>query len=108
MATDAEAWDKLTTALGLKGVSTGQRWSAPAGVPSLGGVVEPADRYPYHAVLRLDTPGPGVADLGAANCGGAVMTTISFYLYGDQAAETVAREKPQWEAWIQEHFPTPA
>ena len=105
--TDAEAWDKLTTALGLKGVNTGQRWSAPAGVPSLGGVLEPADQYPHRAVLRLDTPVPGVADLGSANCGGAVMMTLSFYLYGDQAADTVAREKPLWEAWIQEHFPTP-
>ncbi len=65
--TEAEAWDKLTAALGLKGVSAGQRWAAPAGVPSLGGVVEPADQYPYHALLRLDKPGPGVADLGAAN-----------------------------------------
>ncbi len=105
--TEAEAWDKLTTALGLKGVSAGQRWAAPAGVPSLGGVVEPADNYPHHAVLRLDKPGPGVADLGAANCGGAVMVTISFYLYGDQAAGIAARETPLWQAWIQERFPTP-
>jgi uncharacterized protein YndB with AHSA1/START domain len=105
--TEAEAWDKLTTALSLKGVSAGQRWAAPAGVPSLGGVVEPADQYPHHAMLRLDKPGPGIADLGAANCGGAVMVTISFYLYGDQAAGTVARDTPLWQTWIQEHFPMP-
>jgi hypothetical protein len=32
---------------------------------------------------------------------------LSFYLYGDQAAATVARETPVWEAWVQEHFPAP-
>ena len=35
------------------------------------------------------------------------MVTLSFYLYGDQAAGTVAHETPLWEAWIQERFPMP-
>jgi hypothetical protein len=38
----AESWETLTAALGLKGVSAGQRWNAPAGVPALSGVVEHA------------------------------------------------------------------
>ena len=33
--TEAEAWGTLTAALGLNGVSAGQRWTAPAGVPAL-------------------------------------------------------------------------
>jgi len=37
--TEAEAWETLTAALGVKGVSVGQHWSAPAGVPPLSGVV---------------------------------------------------------------------
>ena len=65
--TEAEAWETLTAALGLKGVSVGQRWTAPAGVPALGGVVEPVNQNPYDALLRLDKPGPGVAALGAVN-----------------------------------------
>jgi hypothetical protein len=36
------------------------------------------------------------------------MVTLSFYLYGDQAAGTVAHETRLWQAWIQEHFPTPS
>ena len=36
------------------------------------------------------------------------MAAFNFYLYGDQAAATVAREKPVWQAWIQERFPMPA
>ncbi len=105
---EAEAWGTLTAALGLKGVSAGRRFAAPSGVPALGGVVEHVTQRPYNAVLRLDQPGPGTAALGAVNFGGQVMVTLSFYLYGDQAATTAARETPLWEAWIQERFPTPA
>ena len=106
--TEAEAWETLTAALGLNGVTAGQRWTAPAGVPALSGVVEQVTQSPCNALLRLDTPGPGAATLGAVNCGGPIMVTLSFYLYGDQAAGTVARETPLWHAWIQERFPMPS
>jgi hypothetical protein len=106
--TEAEAWDTLTAAVGLKGVSAGQRWTAPAGVPALSGVVEQVTQSPCNALLRLDKPGPGAAALGAVNCGGPIMVTLSFYLYGDQAAATVARETPLWHAWIQDRFPMPS
>jgi hypothetical protein len=106
--TVAEAWDTLTASLGLTGVSASQRWTAPAGVPALGGVVEHVSETPRNALLRLDTPGPGVAALGAVNFGGQSMVTLSFYLYGDQAAGTVACETPLWEAWVQERFPMPS
>jgi len=32
----------------------------------------------------------------------------SFLFERDQAAGTVARETPLWQAWIQERFPMPA
>ena len=63
--TEAEAWETLTAALGVKGVSVGQRWTTPAGVSPLGGVVEYVTENPYDALLRLDQPGPGIAALGA-------------------------------------------
>jgi len=106
--TEAEAWETLTAALGLKGLSAGQRCTAPAGVPALGGVLEHVSQSPCSALLRLDKPGPGAAALGAVDFGGAIMVTLSFYLYGDQAAGTVARETPLWQAWIQERFPMPS
>ncbi len=106
--TEAEAWEKLTAAVGVKGVSVGQRWTAPAGVPAFGGVAEYYSESPYDALLRLDKPGPGIAALGAFNCGGpSSMAALNFYLYGDQAAATVAREKLLWDAWFQNRFPTP-
>jgi uncharacterized protein YndB with AHSA1/START domain len=105
--TEAEAWEALTAAVGVKGLSVGQRWTAPAGVPAFGGVAEYYTENPYDALLRLDKPGPGIAALGAFNCGGPSMVAMSFYLYGDQAAETVARETPHWQSWFEERFPTP-
>lgn len=106
--TEAEAWDTLTAALGLSGVGVGQRWTAPAGVPALSGVVEYVTQRPYDVLLRLDQPGPGVAALGAVNFGGQSMVALNVYLYGDRAAATVADETPLWEAWFHEHFPVPS
>ena len=105
--TEAEGWETLTAALGVEGVSVGQRWTEPAGVPALSGVAEYVTQSPYDALLRLDKPGPGVAALGTFNFGGQSMVALNFYLYGDQAAGTIARATPLWQAWIQERFPMP-
>ena len=106
---EAEAWETLTTALGVKGASVGQRWTTPAGVSPLCGVVELLTESPYDALLRLDTPAPGIAALGAVTYpGGQSVVAMNLYMYGDRAAETVARETPLWEAWFHEHFPMPA
>lgn len=102
---EAQAWGALTAAIGLEGASVGQRWTAPAGVPALSGVVEHLTEDPYDALLRLDKPGPGILALGTFDCGGSVMVAMGFNLYGDAAAATVARETPLWDAWIQKHFP---
>lgn len=107
--TEAESWDALTAALGLKGVKVGQRFAAPAGVPALSGVVEYATRDPFDAILRLDKPTPGVAALGIAGMpGGPYHLGMVLHLHGDQATGTLARETPLWEAWFQKSFPTPA
>jgi uncharacterized protein YndB with AHSA1/START domain len=106
--TEPEAWETLKAALGLKGASAGQRCTAPAGVPALSGVVEHISNSPSSALLRIDKPGPGTAAIGAVNFGGAIMVTLNFYLYGDQAVATAARETPLWQAWIDKHYPTPS
>lgn len=106
-STDAAAWTSLTTALGVAGLPVGQPWTAPAGVPALSGVVEYVTQRPYDALLRIDTPAPGIAALGVASFpGGPTMVAMNCYLYGDQAAETAVRETPRWDAWFQERFPT--
>lgn len=105
--TAAQAWGTLTTALGLNGKAVGQRWTAPAGAPALGGVVEHVDDHPFGAIVRLDAPSAGTAALGTIEFGEMVMATLNFYMYGDDAAGAVARETPRWEAWMQERFPMP-
>lgn len=108
-APEAEAWSMATAALGLKDVRVGQRWTSPPGVPAFSGVVEYYTENPYDVLLRIDKPGPGIAALGAFNCGGPSMVAMGFYLYGDQAAGTVASQSPLWDAWFQMRFPsTPA
>jgi uncharacterized protein YndB with AHSA1/START domain len=104
---EAEAWDALTTAFGLQGVQVGEHWRTPAGVPALRGVVEYRNQRPYDALLRLDTPGPGVAALGVFNPGGPVMAALTLYLYGETASTTLAHETPRWDAWFEKHFPMP-
>ena len=76
--------------------------------PVLAGMAEHVSQRPYDALLRLDTPGPGVAALGAFSMGGQSMVALSIYLYGDQAAGRIAGETPLWQAWIQERFRMPA
>lgn len=103
--TEAEAWESLTAALGLKGLSVGQRWTAPAGVPAISGVVEYYTENPNDALLRIEKPGPGIGALGTFNCGGPTMVALNFYLYGEEAAGIVGRETPTWNAWFQKQFP---
>ncbi|MCA8958339.1 MAG: SRPBCC domain-containing protein [Planctomycetes bacterium] len=103
----ADAWAALTAALGLAHVRAGERMVAPAGVPTLGGVLESVGSTPFGALVRLDAPGPGTAAFGTIEFGDAVMASLMFYMYGEDAAGTVEREKPRWAAWIQESFPTP-
>jgi uncharacterized protein YndB with AHSA1/START domain len=105
---DAETWDALTSALGLEGTAVGQRWIVPADAPPLGGIVEYLTEDPYDALLRLDSPGPGIVALGAATYpGGQAVVAMNLYLYGAEADAAVAREHPRWNAWFAERFPTP-
>ena len=106
---EAEAWATLTEGLGLKNLSAGQRWATPAGVSPLGGVLEYLTENPYDALLRLDTPGPGIVALGAVTYpDGPTVAAMNIYYYGDVPADTVPRETAAWQAWLQQRFPMPA
>jgi hypothetical protein len=70
--------------------------------------VELVTENPYDALLRLDQPAPGIAALGAVTYpSGHSVVAMNLYMYGDQAAATVARETPVWQAWFEERFPMP-
>lgn len=105
---EAQAWDALRAAVGLQNLVVGQHWQAPAGVPALAGVAEHVSEQPYDALLRMATPGPGVAAFGAFSFGSQSMVAVNFYYYGEQAQATLERERPRWQAWLAAHFPAPA
>jgi uncharacterized protein YndB with AHSA1/START domain len=83
----------------------GQAWKTLSSAP-LDGTVEMM-RDPEHAVklVALDAPAPGFAVLNTCPMGSQVMTGISFYLYGEQAAAAAARDEARWQAWMKEQFP---
>ena len=58
-------------------------------------------------LLRLDTPAPGSAWIGAIACGGMVQVYMAIYLYGADAKAAVERDEPIWQTWVSEQFPMP-
>ena len=104
--TEADAWNALTTAMGVKGIGIGQHWSTPANMPALAGVVEAATENPFDVLVRLGTPRPGIAALGAyVFPGGPTTVAMNLYLYGADAAESVGALTPVWEEWLKAQFP---
>jgi uncharacterized protein YndB with AHSA1/START domain len=110
-STDSEtkAWEKAGGELGLLKVAQGQKWSAPDGFPRMTGVVDSLGQgmHSNTVLLRLDTPAPGSAYIGAFSCAGMVMVCLSVYLYGDKAKAAVQRDEPTWQTWMGERFPMP-
>jgi hypothetical protein len=106
----SEAWSALTGLLGLGSTAVGQRVSTSQSAPPLAGTVEWAGQpeWPEELLVRLDDPAPGIAQIAAHPMGGQIYLTIRFYLYGDSAAAALARAEPEWQAWLNAHFPLPA
>ena len=105
---EAKAWEKAGGELELLKVAQGQKWSAPDGFPRMTGVVDSLGQgmHSNTVLLRLDTPAPGSAYIGAFSCG-MVMVCLSVYLYGDEAKAVVERDEPTWQTWMGERFPMP-
>ena len=81
---------------------------APAGARAFSGHVAHRSADPNDALVHLEQPGPGVGALGTFRFPGSpTMVAINVFLFGDQAADIVARETPRLEAWFRERFPMP-
>jgi uncharacterized protein YndB with AHSA1/START domain len=107
---EAAVWKAVTGPLALAGVTKGQAWKAPAGVPPLGGTVEEIleNDHMRSVLVRLDAPAPGVASVGTYNCGGPIQVCLSLYLYGDRAPAAITRDQALWQTWLNERFPAEA
>ncbi len=109
---ESKTWEKLGGELGLLKVAQAQKWSTPAssnGFPRMTGVVDSLGQgmHSNSVLLRLDTPAPGSAYIGAISCGGMVQVYIAIYLYGTNAKATVERDEPIWQTWMDEQLPMP-
>jgi uncharacterized protein YndB with AHSA1/START domain len=98
----SEVWERFTGALGLGGVEVGQRVRASADAPPLAGIVERAGQpeWPEELLIRLEEPAPGLVHSAPFLMGGQVYLWMRFYLYGEEAATTVQRIEPIWQAWL--------
>src|SRR5262249_54765826 len=106
---ETKTWEKLGGELALLKVAEGQKWNAPAGFPRMTGVVDSLGRGMHSStvLLRLETPAPGTAYIGAFPCGGMAQVYMAIFLYGDNAKAAVERDEPTWQTWIDERFPMP-
>jgi uncharacterized protein YndB with AHSA1/START domain len=106
---ESRTWEKMGGELGLLKVAEGQKWSAPDGFPRMTGVVDLLGKGMHSStvLLRLDTPAPGSAWIGAIACGGMVQVYMAVYFYGASAKAAALRDEPIWQAWIGERFPMP-
>ena len=104
-----KVWSTLTGALGIAGATAGQPCRPAVDVPPIAGVVEKIreGHQPYQLLL-LDEPAPGAAFLNACSMGGQVFLNLSFYFYGERAADAVARDEPLWREWMNRQFPSTA
>lgn len=98
-----ELWRELCAALELGGLAVGQRRATGGGAPPLAGVVE--EVAPLRAMVRCDSPGPGIVDLGIHQWGGRTHLFVRGYLYGAGGEAVRAAAEPAWEAWLDARFP---
>jgi uncharacterized protein YndB with AHSA1/START domain len=106
---ETKVWEKAGGELGLLKVAEGQNWSTQEGLPRMAGLVDSRGKgmHSNTVLLRLDTPAPGSAYIGAFSCGGMIMVCMSVYLYGADAKAAVERDEPKWQTWMGERFPMP-
>ena len=94
------AWARLSEALGLpSSLEPGARVTVAEGeTPALAGTVV---RFaPGRLALLLDEPAAGTAFLACEAMGEQCGVSVWQYLYGDAAADIVARDQPRWTSWL--------
>jgi uncharacterized protein YndB with AHSA1/START domain len=99
------AWNALIELLGIAGAAVGGRISTAPGTPPLAGTVHSVGlpQWP-ELLLQTEAPSPGIAHFFPLPMAGQVFLTGRLYLFGKDAAETIARVQPIWQKWIGERF----
>jgi uncharacterized protein YndB with AHSA1/START domain len=99
------AWNALLEPLGIAGAAVGGRVGTVPGAPALAGTVHSIGLPEWPDLLvHTDAPCPGIVHFFPLPMGGQVFLTGRVYLFGKDAAETIARVQPEWEKWIGARF----
>lgn len=100
-------WSRLLEELGLAGLNVGERRTT-SQPEALSVVVERIhqDMEKRFAILRLETPLPGVAIVGTYGLGAKVNVSAFIFFYGDNATEKVAAGEGLWREWLVKTFPS--
>src|SRR5262245_23817825 len=96
------AWNALIEPLGIAGATVGGRIGTVPGAPALAGTVHSIGGLPAgwpELLVQTEAPAPGIAHLFPMPMGGRVFLIGRLYLFGKDAADTVARVQPIWEKW---------
>lgn len=99
-----QAWEKLSAALGFSGTALGERFAAPEGGMDFSGEVYSVPDE-TEIILHIDEPTSGAVHLFVWPIDGRILLSVRFYLYGEDAAEVVARVEPDWQSWMEAQFP---
>jgi uncharacterized protein YndB with AHSA1/START domain len=99
-------WKGLTGDLGLAGVDAGERRTTEPVPETLSGLVDSVrqDAQSRAIMLRLDTPGPGIASVGTYGAGPNVTISMCLYFYGDDAQRLASVSEPLWRNWLRQTF----
>ena len=104
-----EAWQKFLQMLGTKETPVGEKIRTGPNAPGIDGTVEwvNENKNVPSVMIKVEKPGPGIALLSVANCGGMNQVSASVYLYGNSAANLIQQQDAEWQKWMQERFPAP-
>lgn len=95
-------WTRLTNALGASGINAGEQFTVSSGPEPVSGIVEniKQDSVSRFTLSRIDQPAPGIFYFGTHGHDKGTHANMSFYLYGDDAAEKAASMEPAWREWF--------
>jgi uncharacterized protein YndB with AHSA1/START domain len=103
---ESEAWAALTGPFGLTNAADGQEVRLGADTPALSGKVEAArSGEEMSMILLIGEPGRGICQFFAVPMGEQTYVSIRFFLYGEAAADVVAKAEPEWSRWFSARFP---
>jgi len=95
-------WKRLTTAFGCAGLDAGDACETDKTPFPIAGVVERVrqDHQQRAAILRLATPGPALALIGAYATSSATNVIVHLYFYGDEARSRADTHRDAASAWL--------